>query len=146
MWTVLLCLWFGLPGFVILLNWLPRIWPLEAAALGIGTGITLGCLVLLGIVRWWLPRAGLSLATLGWNRPVTAAGLIAALLVAAFWLALSFFGFSTLMPDINLWALSPARVYAGLTLAFAGCVEELIGRGIVMTRLQQAGVAAWAQL
>ena len=146
LWTVLLCGLFGVPGFVVLLNLLPQIWPLEAAALGVGTGIALGCVVLLDVVRWWLPRASLGMADLGWGRPLTLTGLVAALVVAALWLALSFFGISAALPELDLLALTPARLYAGLTLAFVGCVEELICRGVLMTRLQQAGVATWAQL
>lgn len=146
LWAVLLCGLFGVPGFVVLLNLLPRVWPLEAAALGVGTGIALGCVALLALVRWWLPRVGLGLADLGWGRPLTPAGLGAALVVAALWLALSFLGIGAVLPELDLLALTPARLYAGLTLAFVGCVEELICRGVLMTRLRQAGAPIWVQL
>jgi hypothetical protein len=149
--TLLGCLLGGLGCFVLLGGYLwrqidaGRLDLVEAAAwweVGFGVGIPL----ILGFIVFWQRSHGSSLAELGWGRPTTPLALLLAVLLGAAFLVGSYLGARSVLPGVDVTAMSWLRVALaplGILLAIA---EETMMRGFFMTQLHKAGVATPMQI
>jgi uncharacterized protein len=113
-----------------------------------GTSVTFACVVIANLVALkllslWLRYRCLSWSDLGWLRPTTNSSL-----VAAFVVALAYGSFTLALPEIREhWLeLSLFKVWGAGVSIFAGAVEEVLFRGLIMTELHRSGVRSWNQV
>lgn len=106
----------------------------------------LASILLMGLTIWWLRRNRLPPAHIGWGRPATGLGWACALAFAVGWLAFSYFPARRLLPQVDVFELSPSRALGGLLGAVDGVSEELAMRGVVIAELRQIGRPTWFQI
>lgn len=101
--------------------------------------------LMLGATALIMRARGGRLADLGFSRPGTPAGWIAAALVCVLQSAMFIIGPVGHSPWLTDW--SALRIMSAVMVAVsAGVCEETIFRGFVMTQAKQAGLPLWAQV
>ena len=144
--TVLFCVLFSLPNFVLLFRYLPEVMDLEPAVAWISAGFALSAAVLLFLIRLWLRRSGRSICDLGWRKPTSRAAIGWGVVLALAWLGLGYSNHVRLFPEVSVTRVDFIRVASASLTVFGGSVEEIAMRGAVMTELSREKVATWLQI
>ena len=99
-----------------------------------------GCLVVIGFVRWRQSRRGEGFAELGWGRPARTPMLIIAVIYGLAWTAMAY----ARGGDPLAWSWQrPIMMAIGLVLAFG---EEIAVRGLILDRLERCGSSRLLQV
>lgn len=110
------------------------------AALALDVIFLVGCLVVIGFVRWRQNRQGEGLAELGWGRPARTPVLIIAVIYGLAWTAMSY----ARGGDPLAWSWQrPIMMVIGLVLAFG---EEIAVRGLILDRLGRCRTSRLVQI
>jgi membrane protease YdiL (CAAX protease family) len=144
--TLMFCLLYGLPNLVILASYLPKRMDLHSAAVWTAVGLGLSALILLIAIKIWLRRTKQSLKDLGWGKPTTAAALILGVLFSFALLGLCYMNNKRLGVEFPTGRIEPLRILAAVLTAFAGIVEEIGMRGVLMTELAKIKTRTWLQV
>ncbi len=144
--TLMFCLLYGLPNLVILASYLPKRMDLHSAAVWTAVGLGFSGLILLITIKIWLRRTKQSMKGLGWGKPTTAAALVLGVLFAFALLGLCYMNNRRLGVEFSLGRIEPLRILAAVLTAFAGIVEEIGMRGVLMTELAKIKTRTWLQV
>jgi membrane protease YdiL (CAAX protease family) len=140
------CLLYGLPNLVILAGYLPKMMELHSAAVWIAVGLGFSGLIILIAIMMWLRCTKQSVKDLGWGKPTTAAALGLGVLFAFALLGLGYMNNKRLGVEFPLDRIDFLRISAAVLTAFAGFVEEIGMRGVLMTELAKIKTRTWLQI
>jgi membrane protease YdiL (CAAX protease family) len=144
--TLMFCLLYGLPNLVILASYLPKRMDLHSAAVWTAVGLGLSGLILLIAIMIWLRRTKQSLKDLGWGKPTSASALVLGVLFAFALLGLCYTNNKRFGVELPIGRINPPRILAAVLTAFAGIVEEIGMRGVLMTELDKIKTRTWLQV
>jgi len=140
------CLLYGLPNLVILASYLPKRMDLHSAAVCTAVGLGFSGLILLIAIMMWLRHTKQSLKDLGWGKPTTAAALVLGILFAFALLGLCYMNNKRLGVEFPVGRIDLLRILVAVLTAFAGIVEEIGMRGVLMTELAKIKTRTWLQI
>lgn len=110
----------------------------------VGFYVTYG--IVFGIMLRWMARDGDTFADLGWRQPTTRWGIGLGLLVGVLWGVLGATGYLQFDENADLLEVSLFRVVIALAGGGLAIIEDLIVRGYLMHKLNQAGLRARSQV
>lgn len=145
--TLLFCLIYGLPNFLILPKYLPQSMSVQLKACWMIGGFALSAFLLLVIILQLYRRDNIALRAIGWRKPTNILSVIIGVVFAFAWLGLGYMNNQRFSIEFPLIRVDIFRIYAALLAVFAGgFVEEIVMRGVVLKELYDAGTKTWFQI